>query len=384
MTAQLISTQDGYAYWSETYARPLREGQSLQAELGQEISTRTRTEMSRLVQSEVRTWKPQAQDLQRRARESLQRGSLDHLILSSRAASESRSLAELMEVIEGFKAAIAIEPGYGLAWAGLAGAYNLAADFDARLGTQAREAAERAVRLDERLAEAHYVLGYHSYFREWNFVRAEKELKRATSLDHRWVTSFRLYADVSMLLGNAAAGAAELQRAKEIYPNSPVLELAIGALHYNRRQYQEAAAQARLLQGAFPEFPLGFWLLGLVYEQMGRLQDAEAELKKCLQLSPGDRRATPALGHLYGLMGRKAEARRIIDDLRGQAPERSNAPTLAALIYAGLGDREKAIHWLQQALEGRDNALPYMKTDPRVDSLRADPRFAAIMKQLGL
>jgi tetratricopeptide (TPR) repeat protein len=154
---------------------------------------------------------------------------------------------------------------------------------------------------------------------------------------------------------------------------------------YHARRFEEMLAHARRVQKHHPDLPQAHWLVGLALEQQGKYADAATAFETCLRSSHRDPRATPALGHVYGLLGKRADALRLIETSRdGIIKADQLGPTGIALIYLGLGDKDSAFAWLEKAFKVREGALPYVKLDPRCDRLRSDPRFAALLKKLRL
>ncbi len=386
VTAQLIDTADGYRRWSETYERKSRDA-GTQAELSRLITRSVLAERSRRLADETaRT--PAANEARRISRPlliSMDRGERDHLLMHGGDRRHQMTLDAVMAAVHGFERAIALDPGYSPAYGGLALAYLLAADFDERLFEKVRETAVRGLEIDEKLAEAHFALGYHLFLKEWDFAGAERELKRTLELNSRDVTAGRLYADCSALLGDPESGVAALGRVQQLIPNSPVIAIQVGIMLYHARRFHELEEYARSLRPLHPGVALVPWLIGLALEQQGRYAEAASEFGKTLEISPDDARATPALGHVYGRLGRREDALKLIAESRDSMVRGGNSgPVGIALIYLGLGDRESALTWLETAYNTREGALPYIRLDPRCDPLRTDPRFLTLLRKLHL
>jgi tetratricopeptide (TPR) repeat protein len=277
-----------------------------------------------------------------------------------------------------------LDPEYAPAYGALAEAYQVGSEFDDGLWVKAQDAASRGLRITDNLPEAHFVLGYQKFFRDWDFIGASREFKSTLELNQRNVTACRLYADCSALLGDVDAGFAALRQAQRSAPDSPVIAIQTGIMLYHARRFSDLASYGASLSQQRPNLPLAHWLLGLALEQLHEYEDAAAAFETALSLSPRDARATPALGHVYGLMGRRQDALRLIESTRDRDMRGWLGPTSVAVIYLGLGDKDAAFSWFEKAWKLREGALPYIKLDPRCDPVRSDPRFALLLRKIGL
>lgn len=380
---QLISAGDGSHLWSGIYdASSGTDRTALSGTVVQSMSA-ARSDWTRKLSGTDEAGR-EARRLTYNARGVLRSGAKDHLAMRSPEQERPRRLSDIMTAIGGLERAITLDPQYGSAYGVLASAYSLAATFDERLSEKAREAAIRALQVEETLADAHFVLGYAKFLNEWDFAGARAELKRTLELDPRNVTAYRLYADASVLTGDPQPGFAALRHARRLVPDSAVIAVQAGIMMYNTRRFEELVEYSRVTQDAHPEVPAVHWLRGLSLEQQGRYPAARAAFEKCLQLSPGDARALPALGHLLGVSGRTSEALKIIEVARRRATKGALGPFSIALVYVGLKDRKSAFEWLEAARERREGALPYIKVDPRWDTMRSDPAFTALLRKLSL
>jgi len=193
-----------------------------------------------------------------------------------------------------------------------------------------------------------------------------------------------LFADCASLTGDLEAGIAALQRARKTIPDSPVIAIQAGIILYHARRNTELLDYATVLTREHPDLPLAHWLRGLALEQQSNYPEAMRAIRECLRLSPRDVRAIPELGRLQALTGRRQDASGLIESARGYSGDGWIGPTGIALIHAALDNRDVAFTWLDEAYRQREGALPYLKVDPRFDSLRSDPRFAALLKKLSL
>ena len=306
-----------------------------------------------------------------------------------RHAFEKRTESDLRAAIRFFQDAIDADPTYAPAYAGLADAYG-------QLGygsyvapeesfPRARSAARKALELDPDLAEAHAALGYALMYYDWNFPEAEREFKLAASLNQSYATAHQWYAYWLTAMRHPFDEADhELATAQRLDP----LSVSIYAdrayiLHYYQRD-DEALHAIRLGLDMDPKFPLAYFWLGRIFASQGRYGDAEAALEKIGPL----RTFTPAmaaLGFAYGKDGRTRETRGILDEFAALTRSGRYASSYAiAVVYAGLGDRERAFAALDAALRERSHWLVWLERDPRWNDIRSDARFRALVKKVGL
>lgn len=288
--------------------------------------------------------------------------------------------------VEHFRRAIDFDPTYAAAYAGLADAYSVLANY--RYGSlpsdeclrRARAAALKAVEVDEELAEAHASLALVKAYQEGDGVSAEREYRRAIELDPSYATAHHWYSDFLAMLGRNEEALAEASRAAELDPLSPIISTTVGERLFFARDYERAAERLRRTLELDPDFIQARFFLGLVYVRQGRRAQAVAELRHARRLAGGgDARVAAALVQAYALTGRKSEARRLLEELSAAGAE--VAPSDMALVHASLGERERAYEWLAKARDkARTNpeAANMLKADPRLDSLRADPKFRDI------
>ena len=187
-----------------------------------------------------------------------------------------------------------------------------------------------------------------------------------------------------MVQGRFDEALAEMNRASELNPLSPSLNLALGYRFYYAHQYSEAIEQIQKTLAMDANLIPAHVYLGRAYEQKGTYPAAIAEMRKALELSEGDTTELAALGHAYAVARQEGDARKILDQLKERAQQTYVQPILIALIQAGLGDKNQAFDWLQKAYEDRSAGLLYLKVDPAFDSLRSDPRFVDLLHRVGL
>jgi eukaryotic-like serine/threonine-protein kinase len=299
-----------------------------------------------------------------------------------------RTPAGLEQSLNYFKQAIDLDPTYGSAYAGLADAYALLVWQDQLPQKEfiawAKGAATKALEIDETLAEPHATLGFVKFWYDWDFSGAESEFRQAIQLNPDYATARHWYGEFLGLMGRFDEGFKELKVAQQIDPLSAIINTDIGKLLFLAKKPDQAINQLQTILELDPEYPLAHLFLALAYNEKGLREQAIAEIKKYAD-SPDSRTIFKAtLGLIYGQSGRKAEAISILNELKQRSTTNQYlSPFQIALIYAGLGENDKAIEWLQTAKRERDPFLVYVQVDPNFDNLRKDPRFVELMQQIG-
>jgi tetratricopeptide (TPR) repeat protein len=250
---------------------------------------------------------------------------------------------------------------------------------------KAKAAGLKALEVDDNLAEAHVALGWVSFTYDWDWPAAEKHFERALALNptspaahHQW---YSIYLGA---LGRSGEALAEAKRALDLDPVSPVINHNVAEQLYLARQFDQAIEQCRKTLEMDPSFPLTHSLLGRAYLAKGMYRDALAESEKYLALSPRNPAALASLAYEHARSGERSQALRVLDELRALSKERHVPSYLFAVVYAGLGERDQAFAWLEKAYEERDGSLPMLKVNPTWDPLRSDPRFAGLVRRVGL
>jgi tetratricopeptide (TPR) repeat protein len=202
-------------------------------------------------------------------------------------------------------------------------------------------------------------------------------------LNPSYPTAHSWYGEYLMVEGRFDEALAEMNRAAELNPMSPALNLALGYRFYYAHQYPAAIERIQKTLAMDPAFVPAHVFLGRAYEQKGAYPDAIAEMRKALELSEGDTNELAALGHAFAVGHQAEEAKKILDQLKERSQQTYVQPGLIAVIHIGLGDKNQAFDWLQKAYEDRSAGLLYLKVDPAFDSLRSDPRFVDLLRKVG-
>jgi len=290
----------------------------------------------------------------------------------------------ITKAIQSFSQATEVEPEYARAWAGLADCYVVKASpaygsMEPREAlAYAKSAAMKALSLDSTLAEAHTSLGMIELKGEWNWQEAEKEFRQAIRSDPDYAPAHYWYSTLLALTGRAGEAVTESETAWDLEPLSPLSDINVGRTFYYARQYERAIGYFRRALEKEPEDKGAMYLLGLAYLQEGR--DAEAiDLFEKVYAADKLVGAAP-LGYAYARAGRKEEARHLLEEIGSTARQHYVSPQEKAVIYAGLGDKDQSFVQLQKSCDERFISFPFVMIDPLFDSLRSDPRHAALAR----
>ncbi len=375
VTAQLVNVEDRFQIWSDTYERKLEHVFMIQSEIAEKIVEALQMELS-----------PEAKEqLQKRPTENIE---AYNLYLQGRFFWNKRTEEGINRSIEFFEKAIEIDSNYALAYAGLADSYNMHAAYEnlpiIEAITKARAAAAKALELDESLAEAHTSMALVKEFSEWDWPGIEREFKRAIELNPNYATAHQWYGEYLALMGRPDEAVAEIQLAQKLDPLSLIINVEAGRIYYFNRKFDLAIKQHQRTLDMDPNYPAARFFLSWSYTQKGMCEEAIQEAKKALEISNyliGYNLG--ALGTAYGFCGMKEEANKVLTELLELSKSRYVSNTTFALMYAALGENDKALEWLEKAIieEGIRTGI---KTDPRYDALRSDPRFKALLKKMNL
>jgi TolB-like protein/DNA-binding winged helix-turn-helix (wHTH) protein/Tfp pilus assembly protein PilF len=372
---QLIDAQTDSHLWAETYERDQRDALSLQNEVASAIARHINLELT-----------PQRQtSLSSAGEPSFEAYSA---YLKGRYEWNKRTPESLWKSIEYFEAAIKEDPNYALAHEGLAETYSVLSDYDVLTPkesySKAKAEALRALELDDSLGPAHATLATVKEELEWDWPGADREFRRAIQLSPSYATAHQWYGEYLMRVGRVQEGLAEMQQAAELDPGSPLMNAELGGALYWARRYDNSIHQLQMAIAMEPGFAYTHSWLGFAYEQEGMQKQAVEEFQKAVDLSGGSATFIAALGHGYGLMGNVEEGRRIAEKLKALSKHSYISPYDMAIIYAGIGEKDEALHWLEVGYTVRDPALDMLKVEPALDTLRSDNRFQELVHRVGL
>jgi eukaryotic-like serine/threonine-protein kinase len=292
------------------------------------------------------------------------------------------------KAIEQFQKAVEKDPGYALAYAGIADSYVLLGWNSYlppnKVFPKGKAAALAALQLDPDLGEAHTPLAAVLWLHDWQWHETEKEFKRSLELNPTYPTANHWHAEYVMTMGRPTEAIAKMKKSQELDPLSLIINDAIGWANYMARRYDEALEQLLQTVDLDPNYPVTYWILGAVYRTTGRYELAISEGEKAVKLSGGSPLMRAALAHSYGKAGKAKEALQILDELTELAKCKYVAPHFFAGIHIGLGENDRALEYLEKSYEEHSHWSIYLHIDPSMDDLRNDPRFQELLKRVGL
>ena len=287
-----------------------------------------------------------------------------------------------------FKQAIARDANYARAYVGLADTYAASATNSWIVPTEgylkAKAAVKKALQLDDSLSEAHANLGALAMFYDLDWLTAEREYQRAIELDPNYPIAYELYSYLLSATGRLGDGVAKINRARQADPLSVLLSSDAGQAYYWARRYDEAIKQYQQSIEMDPADPLSHLGLGTVYQQLGRHDEAIAAYQRAITASERSSAILGPLGHAFAKSGRNGEALKIVEELKAMSRQKYVSPYDLAILYTGLGEKDKAIEQLNRAFEERAGWIIDLKVEPFFDSLRSDRRFEELVQRLRL
>jgi len=372
ITAQLIRLPADEHIWAHSYEGDLRDTLVLQNQVAQAIANQIRVTVS----GQQRVQNPRAVNAQ--AYDSYLKG---------RYYWNKRTIEGLKEAINYFKQSISIDPGYAEAYSGLADSYALAGDWangilpPSEAFPLAKAAANEALALNDRLAEAHTSLALVLDLYYWDWDAAEKQYALAINLNPGYAVAHEWYAWHLLLLGHGAEALFEMRRAESLDPVSPVIRSNLADVLTVSHLFEESVRQSRRTLALDPNFAIGHFHLAEALVQQRQYEAAIAEFQQAIELSGHLALFDANLAHAYALSGRRADALKIAKDMEARL-DLNPAAGRIALIYVGLGDLDQAMNWLNKAYDARFN--PEVLVRPTFDPLRSDARFRELRRRLGL
>jgi len=370
VNVQLIDATRDVHLWAEIFDRDIADIFKVESDISESIANALRARLTGS-EKEAITKAPTASV---EAHESYIKG---------RFFWNKRTGSDLQTAIDYFNQAIEEDPNYALAYAGLADCYSR---FSFDVGSlspkesmpKAKAAAVKAIELDDTLAAAHTSLAFVMMNYDWDWAGAGKEFKRAIELNSNYDVAHHWYSHYLTALGRTQESLVESKRALELDQLGLNINAHLGWHYLYGRQYDLAIKHFRKTLEMDPNYGLTHWYLGLCYEQKAMYPEAAAELGKAEELLKGNMILHGDLGHLYAVSGKRNEAQKILDELQKSSKQQYDWPYQIALIYVGLGEKDRALEWLQKAYEARSDWLIYLKVEPRLDSLHSDPRFERV------
>jgi serine/threonine protein kinase/tetratricopeptide (TPR) repeat protein len=372
---QLNNVSDGRTLWSERYDREMADVFAIQDEIAQTIVQTLRATLL----GDLGDPTPVRYTGNVRAYS---------LYLKGRFWWNRRTQAAIKEGIGYFEQAIKEDPGYALAYSGLADSYALDLDYRGAPVMEGMERAKaeagKAIELDETLAEAHTSLGWVTFIYDWDWAGAEREFTRAIQLNPRYSVARQWYSWFLAAMGRFDEAVAEGRAAIDLDPASVSIRRSMGWLLYYTRQYDAALEHLRRALAMNPTAEETHRQLGLVYLQKGLPDEAATAFKEALTHSENDVLAFAGLGHVAARRGRKDEARAVLQELNERARTRYVSPVAQTGLCVALGETDAAFEWLERAYHDRRGWLAYLKIEPILDDLRPDPRYQRLVERMRL
>jgi TolB-like protein/Flp pilus assembly protein TadD len=372
--ADLVNVEDGTEIWGDDYRQKMTDVLAVQSNISHEIIRKLRIRLSGEEQKRLNkrtTDNPEAYQLY-----------IKGLHYSKTYAKEGLEKGEQL-----FGQAIALDPNYASAYDGLAFNYAIAEDWvfpPREVMPKAKAAAEKATQLDDAFGDAHANIAYAQFFYEYDFLAAEREFKRAIELDPNDSFAHQMYSWYLVSVRRTDEGIAEGQQAQSVDPLSSDSNFILGQSLYYAHRYDEAIVQLRNTLDLAPDVWVPHVLLGWCYEAKGDFTSAIAEFQKARAIEPTIAEPLASLGRSYALQKSYPEARKVLDQLKQLSNHNHVPPYNVAWIYAALGEKDRALTMLEKAYDERSWYIVLLAVDPKFDNLRSDPRFANLVRRVGL
>ncbi len=386
ITARLSEVQDQTQMWAETYERDLSDVLGVQAEIAQGIAREINlalnlsetARLSGLQRGQVRV-EPAAYDA----------------YLKGRYHLHAMSPAGLRKSVEEFERAVQLDPTYAPAYAGLASGWALLAiaPFDLlpphEAMPKAEAAARKSLQLDEGLAEAHAALALVNHHYYWKWDEAEAAYQRAIELNPGYAAAHLWYSWLLLALGKRDEALREIEQTMRIVQETdPHRLVAVHATraqaYYFGREFGRAVEECEKALQLDPSHFMLHYILGRAYRRLGQGAKAIAQLKTAQKSSRDVPLVDAVLGLAYAVSGKKEEARKVVNSFKAAAGKRYIPPTYYGILYAGLGDKDQALAWLEKAFQERADLLTWLNVEPMMDDVRSDPRFQDLIRRIGL
>jgi TolB-like protein/DNA-binding winged helix-turn-helix (wHTH) protein/Flp pilus assembly protein TadD len=379
ITAQLLHAPTDKHLWAETYERDLGDVLKLQNEVAQAIAQQVRAQVTPLQQARLRT----ARTVNPEAFEAYLRGRYY-------MTNQFTMVQPLNTAKSYFEESIRKDPGFALAYSGLADSYVYLAFFGQgqlppdRAYRSAKEALQKAEELDDSIGETHDTLGVMSWRFEWNWDAADQEFNHAIALAPSYSCAHEDRAGYLSFIGRRADALAEMAKSNELDPG-PSSAMTEAGVYFQLRDFESLVETSRRGIASYPNEWVEHYSLGIGYEGTGKRLEAISEYQKAIEMSNGDQDATASLAHAFAGIGRRAEAEKILRDLEQKSKSAYVSPYILATVYAGLDEKDKAFEFLERAYQERSLDISWhLKGDLRIDNLRSDPRFETLLRRVGL
>jgi len=374
ITAQLVDPATDQEIWARAYERELTDVLALQSEVARAIAT----------EIQARVTPEEAGRLSRNRK--IVPAALGAYLLGNYYWDQFTE-ESILKAIKHYQEAIQLDPSYAAAYAGIAECWGGLIFTDARPWEEAisnaREAAAKALTLDDTLAEAHQSMAVVHYH-EWDWKGVEAEVKKAIALNTGYSISHLQYSTMLRHLGQADESIAEAMLAVEMDPLSMLPNQLLGNAYLSARRYELAIAQYRKGLELHPNDSPLHYQLGWAYVFSGAIDKGILSIRSSLAVDGVDPGISPDLAYIDAMTGKRGPARRILNRLLALAAKYPVSPGMIALVYIALDEREQALTWLEKAYRQHSSMMTWLKTDQRFDSIRGEPRFQELMRRVGL
>ena len=372
---ELVDVATGSQLWGAQYHRKPGDILSIQDEISNEISEKLRIKLTR-------------DEKKRLSKRPTADAEAYRLYLKGRYHWDRWTEGGFYKAIEYFQLAVEKDPGYALAYCGVADSYVLLG-WNSYLPPKqafpkAKMAAMRALRLDPDLGEAHTPLAAVLWLHEWQWNQAQAEFQRSLELNPSYPTANHWFAEFLMTMGRNAESIEKMKASEELDPLSLIISVAIGWANYMARRYDDAIEQLRRTVELEPHYPVTYWILGILLRKTGQLESAIAEGEKGVKLSGGSPLMSAALAQTLAAAGERSKAIQILNDLTNLARQKYVSPYFFAGIHIGLGEHDRAMEFLEQSYSELSHWLIYLHIDPSMDPLRSNPHFQDLLGRIGL
>ena len=376
IAAQLILIKDQTHVWARQYDRDLSSLLTLENEIANQVAQEIRLTLAENRGSRQEQASRFLSPEQYAAYDSYLRG---------RYFWNKRTAEGFQQAVKHFEEAIAKNPNYARAYVGLADTYALISGYDLAPKNEtiprAREAAAKALSLDDGLAEAHASMALIAQNYEWDWSKAESEYRRAIDLDPNYATARHWYAEFLSLQGRFSEALEEIERARQLDPRSLIIAADRGAVLYCARRYKEAIEQLRAVLEMEPNFPRAH-IVVFAYVEQGMTEDALRDVAEWQKVEDGPF-TWMLFAYVHGRAGNKSEAQKFLRKLEAEKSRRYVDASKLVIANLGIGDKEQALKWFEKALSERSTALVWLKVDPVYDPLRSEPRFRTLLRRVG-
>jgi len=375
ISTELVDAENGSRLWGEQYHRTLKDLFAVQDEIATEISTKLQLRFN-------------TKQERRLAKRHSPNSEASLAYLKGRYHWNKRLPESIKKAMEYFHQAIEMDPVYALAYAGLAACYNSIAGQHIRPPREtypyAKAAAEKALQMNDGLAEAHAALGYVRLFYNWDWLTAEREFERAIRLNPSYAESYYFSAFSFLSASHFEQAFSRVSQAQTLDPLSYSVNWGVGLVFCFCRQYDRAIEQWRKTLELEPQFAMARLWLALAYTHSGKYPEAIAEAQQAIRSAPTWPTPLAALGYVYAVAGEKEQARRILDDLAERSKKQFVSAYDTSVLLTALGDHDRALACLEQAYEERSPLMVFLRIEPMLDPLRSDRRFVDLVRQVGV